>query len=85
MEKNGPEQKIGRPKSKADNTDLKKLPLDPITWKMLEELEVYGRLGTTKQEIVKYILRSWLWENEARLRAGIAAKESPFGPRREPE
>jgi hypothetical protein len=46
---------------------------------MLEELELYGRLGTTKQEIIMYILRSWLWENEARLKAGIASKDNPLG------
>jgi hypothetical protein len=73
-----PDQKTGRPKNKT-RKEACKLPLDPATLRMLEELEVYGRLGTTKQEIVMYILRSWLWENEARLKAGIASRDNPFG------
>jgi hypothetical protein len=77
--------KSGRPKNKA-RTEPLKLRLDPATSKMLEELEMYGRLGTTKQEIVMHIVRSWLWENEARLKAAVASKDSPFGfPPGEPE
>lgn len=78
MENEKPEQKPGRPKNKTRKGTFK-LPLDPTTSRMLEELELYGRLGTTKQEIIMYILRSWLWENEARLKAGIASSDNPFG------
>jgi len=69
----------GRPKRKVDTEPLN-LQLDPTTARMLEALEMYGRLGTTKQEIVLYVLRSWLWENESRLREAIKLKELPFGP-----
>jgi hypothetical protein len=72
-----PGAKSGRPKSKA-RTEPLKLRLDPATSKMLEELEMFGRLGTTKQEIVMYIVRSWLWENEARLKDAVASKDRPF-------
>lgn len=68
----------GRPKRKVDTEPLN-LQLDPATARMLETLEVYGRLGTTKQEIVLYVLRSWLWENEPRLKVAIQSKEAPFG------
>jgi hypothetical protein len=46
---------------------------------MLEALELYGRLGTTKPEIIMYVLRSWLWDNEGRLGEAINAKDAPFG------
>jgi hypothetical protein len=72
------EPKTGRPKSKVPKEVLK-LRLDPTTLRMLEELEIYGRFGTTKQDIVMHILRTWLWEHEARLIAGIASKVSPLG------
>lgn len=68
----------GRPKRKVDTEPLN-LQLDPATARMLETLEAYGRLGTTKQEIVLYVLRSWLWENEERLKQAIQSKEAPFG------
>lgn len=85
MENDDPSgRKTGRPASKTRKAPFK-VPLDPATSKMLEELEAYGRLGTTKQEIVMYILRSWLWENEARLRAAIASKDAPFVANRGPE
>jgi hypothetical protein len=74
----------GRPKRKVDTEPLS-LQLDPATARMLEALEAYGRVGTTKPEIVLYILRSWLWENEQRLRAAIQSKETPFGVLQDPE
>lgn len=70
--------RAGRPKRKVETESLN-LQLDPATARMLQTLEVYGRLGTTKQEIVLYVLRSWLWENETRLRAAIQSKEMPLG------
>jgi len=77
-----PEQPIpirGRPKRKVETEGLT-IQLDPATVRILETLELYGRLGTTRQEIVMHVLRSWLWENEARLRNAIAVKETPLGP-----
>jgi hypothetical protein len=76
-----PEQPIpirGRPKRKVDTESLT-VQLDPATARMLEALELYGRLGTTKSEIIMYLLRSWLWENEGRLRDAIKIKDAPFG------
>lgn len=72
----------GRPKRRVETEPLN-LQLDPTTARMLEALEVYGRLGTTKQEIVLYVLRSWLWENEGRLKESIQSKEMPLGMTRE--
>jgi len=68
----------GRPKRKVETEQLS-LQLDPATARMLEALEVYGRIGTTKQEIVLFVLRSWLWDNEPRLKEAIRSKEAPFG------
>ena len=79
MENNQPASRTGRPRSKAPTEPLK-LRLDAATSMMLEELRAYGRFGTTKQEIVMFIVRSWLWEHEARLKTGIASKDRPFGP-----
>jgi hypothetical protein len=78
VENDQAEPKTGRPKSKVPK-ELLKLRLDPTTLRMLEELETYGRFGTTKQDIVMYVLRTWLWEHEARLVAGIASKARPLG------
>jgi hypothetical protein len=78
VENYNPSTKGGRPRKKV-RTEPLKLRLDPTTSKMLEELQSYGRLGTTKQDIVMHIVRSWLWEHENRLRVGIASKESPLG------
>lgn len=68
----------GRPERKVDTKSLT-IQLDPATKRMLEVLEGYGRLGTTKQEIVLHVLRSWLWDNEGRLREAIQSRQSPFG------
>ena len=76
-----PEQPIpirGRPKRKVETEPLT-IQLDPATVRILESLELYGRLGTTKQEIVMYALRSWLWENEPRLKEAITSRDAPFG------
>lgn len=78
MENDEPGPKTGRPKNKS-RTEPLKLRLDSTTSRMLEELEAYGRFGTTKQEIVLYIVRSWLWEHEIRLKAGMASREKPLG------
>lgn len=68
----------GRPKRKVEAEPLT-LQLDPPTARMLEVLESYGRFGMTKQEIVLHVLRSWLWDSEARLRDAIHSKDHPFG------
>jgi hypothetical protein len=50
---------------------------------MLDALEAYGGLGSSKQEIVLFILRWWLRENKHRLTADIRSKDAPFGPETE--
>jgi hypothetical protein len=68
----------GRPRNGVDTEPLV-LRLDPVTAKMLEALKGYGRFGPNRQDVVLYILRSWLWENEARLRIAISSKDRPLG------
>lgn len=68
----------GRPESKAKKTDLP-LSIDLITNRMLETLAGYGRFGTSRQEVLLFIVRSWLWENEPRLKAAISLEETPLG------
>ncbi len=78
-EHNEAKASVGRPKNDID-IELLTLRLDPITLRMLEALRGYGRFGATRQEIILYILRSWLWENEPRLKTAIASKDKPLGP-----
>ncbi len=68
----------GRPESKVKKKDLP-LAIDPVTYRMLETLEGYGRFGTSKQEVLLFIVRSWFWENEARLKAALSSAETPLG------
>jgi hypothetical protein len=68
----------GRPESKTRKVDLP-LSIDLVTNRMLQTLAGYGRLGTSRQEVVLFILRSWFWENESRLITGISSEETPLG------
>ena len=74
----------GRPKNEIDTEPLT-LRLDPVTSKMLDTLRSYGRFGPNRQDIILFILRTWLWENEARLRGAVASKDRPLGPIAEAE
>jgi hypothetical protein len=69
---------MGRPKGKVDTEEVK-LAADPTTIKILDSLIEYGRFGTTRSEIVMFIIRSWFWENETRLKTAIASKDRPLG------
>jgi len=68
---------MGRPPNKVATEEVK-LPVDPATLRMLDDLIEYGRIGTTRPDVVMFILRLWLWENQARLSREIASKDDPF-------
>ena len=70
----------GRPPNKLQSKEVNITGMDPITFRMLEALETYGRFGKTKQDVALFIIRTWLWDNEARLRAAITSKDLPLGP-----
>ncbi len=70
----------GRPANKLPSREVNITSMDPVTFRMLDALEGYGRFGRSKQDIALFIIRTWLWENESRLKAAIAASEIPLGP-----
>ena len=69
----------GRPANKLPSREVNITSMDPVTYSMLDALERYGRFGKTKPDVALFIIRTWLWENEARLKAGITAKDIPLG------
>lgn len=73
----------GRPPSKLSSREVDITTMDPVTFRMLEALESYGRFGRSKQDIALFIIRTWLWENEARLRVALASTDIPLGPVRQ--
>jgi hypothetical protein len=42
--------------------------LDPNTHRILEDLIRVGIFGQTKSEIAASIIRTWIWENEEKLK-----------------
>ena len=70
--------KLGRPESRVDTELVKLANVDLTTIRILNALIEYGRFGTTRQEIIMFILRSWFWENEAHLRELLGPTENPF-------
>jgi len=70
----------GRPPGKRAQTKSLPLALDEATCQKLDALIKYGGFGTTRQEIIKFVLRHWFWENEDRLRDAVGSKDNPFGP-----
>jgi hypothetical protein len=69
----------GRPENEVPSREVRITNMDPVTFRMLEGLVMYGRFGRTKQEVVLFIVRSWLLEREASLRTAIASREAPLG------
>jgi hypothetical protein len=70
----------GRPRKEAKGrTVLVPLRVDEATLQKLDALIEYGGYGTRRTEIVMYILRFWLRENDERLKTEIATKLTPFG------
>jgi hypothetical protein len=69
----------GRPENKTPPKEITISNMDALTFRMLGDLTEYGRLGRTRPEIALFIIRHWLWENEEKLKAGIASSDRPFG------
>ena len=69
----------GRPESKVPSRTVSITNMDPVTFRMLEGLEMYGRFGRSKPEVVLFIVRSWLLEREPSLKSAIASRETPLG------
>jgi hypothetical protein len=69
----------GRPESEVPAREVRITNMDPVTFRMLEGLAMYGRFGRTKQEVILFILRSWLLERESGLRSAIASRDAPLG------
>jgi hypothetical protein len=78
-EESQPKVSPGRPRSEAPAKEIKISNMDSLTFRMLGTLIEYGRFGRSRPEIALFIIRSWLWENEEKLRAGIAASDKPLG------
>jgi hypothetical protein len=74
-----PRGPVGRPENDVPGREVRITTMDPVTFRMLEGLVMYGRFGRTKQEVVLFIVRSWLFEREASLRSAIASRETPLG------
>jgi Arc/MetJ-type ribon-helix-helix transcriptional regulator len=69
----------GRPRKGATGkTTPVPLRVDEATLQKLDALVEYGGYGTSRTEIVMYILRLWLRENHEGLKTEIAAKLAPF-------
>ena len=69
----------GRPQSKTGSRQLTITNMDVLTFRMLGTLVEYGRFGRSRPEVALFVLRSWLWDNEARLKSGIATSDKPLG------
>jgi hypothetical protein len=50
--------------------------VDHATYRMIEALACYGRFGDSPPAVALFIVRMWLFENEARLRGAIDAGEA---------
>jgi hypothetical protein len=55
------------------------LAVDEATCVKLDALIEYGGFGTSRSQIVMFILRLWLRENHDAVKADIASKLTPFG------
>jgi hypothetical protein len=76
-----PKRPRGRP-PKEGATEKVIWAVDEATCLKLDALIEYGGLGTSRTEIVMFILRLWLRDNHDGIKADIASKFSPFGPGR---
>lgn len=50
--------------------------VDPATYRMIEALSCYGRFGDSPPAVALFIIRTWLFENEGRLKSAIDAGEA---------
>jgi hypothetical protein len=69
----------GRPENNVPGREIDIKTVDPVTYRMIEALVAYGRFGRSKQEVVLFIVRSWLLEKEEYLKTAIASRERPLG------
>jgi hypothetical protein len=69
----------GRPEIDVPGREIHITTMDPVTFRMIEALVAYGRFGRSKQEVVLFIVRSWLLEKEEYLRTAIASRDTPLG------
>lgn len=73
-----PKRLRGRP-PKEGVTERVVLAVDEATCLKLDALVEFGGYGTSRTEIVMYILRLWLRDNHDGIKADIEAKFAPFG------
>lgn len=78
-EQDQPKASAGRPRNETPPKEITISNMDPLTFRMLGTLIEYGRFGRSRPEIALFIIRSWLWENEEKLKAGIEASDKPLG------
>ena len=69
----------GRPKRSASPRTIDMKAVDPVTYRMIDALVSYGRFGDSMPAVALFIIRTWLFENEDRLKGAIAAREAPLG------
>jgi hypothetical protein len=69
----------GRPEAAVPGRNIDITTVDPVTFRMIEALVAYGRFGRSKQDVVLFIVRSWLLEKEEYLKTAIASREAPLG------
>lgn len=65
------------PRGNLGETTKLQLTIASSTDRLIGEIAAMGLHGTSKAEVASSILRMWLWENEAKLRAsGIEIHKS---------
>jgi hypothetical protein len=69
----------GRPENDVPGRRVELTTVDPVTYRMIEALVAYGRFGRSKQDVILFIVRSWLLEREEYLKTAIASRERPLG------
>jgi len=52
----------------STGTSKLQVTVDAVTDRLIGELAAIGMFGTSKAEVSCHILRTWLWENQEKLR-----------------
>jgi hypothetical protein len=73
------EKGTGRPKRTAPPRTVEMRAVDGATYRMLDTLASYGRFGDSVPAVGLFIIRTWLWDNEDRLREAIRERGEPLG------
>lgn len=58
---------MGRSVGRPETTKLQ-VTVDAVTDRLIGELAAIGMFGTSKAEVCCHILRTWLWDNQEKLR-----------------